>query len=285
MSDRVSSGGGDIEHSVWVKNWGPVPDPNNLPPGVNTINIFEGKIDFVNGKWTIDGLNWTPAQLKAYVDACHAKGIKVKVSLGGAGGQGIYNNTWDQLTPSNVPDVAKGLAQFCKDNNLDGIDFDYEEQKSSAQREQVGQLIRFFKQADPTLQASICTCAGNDGSGNYVWSQYLSEILDASKNPDGSCPVDRIYVMSYDYNMGTSAATLAADEKFMLAWKTLGAKYGIDPAHISIGVDPTDPGMTDADRAAFIKFAYLNGFSTGMWDQMNYNEGSYTQWVFDQYHG
>src|SRR5579859_2387428 len=119
----------DIEHAVWVKNWGTLPDPNNLPQGVNTINIFEGKIDYVNGKWTIDGLIWSPQLLSQYIDACHAKGIAVKVSIGGAGGQAIYNNTWDQLTDSNVQDVAKSLAAFCKANGLDGIDFDYEEQK------------------------------------------------------------------------------------------------------------------------------------------------------------
>jgi hypothetical protein len=269
----------DIEHAVWVKNWGTLPDPNNLPPGVNTINIFEGKIDYVNGKWTIDGLNWPKELLSQYIQACHAKGITVKISIGGAGGQGIYNNTWDQLTDGNVQDVAKGLAQFCKDNNIDGIDFDYEEEKSDAQRKQVGELIRFFKQADPSLHASVCTCAGNNGTSSYSWAQDLAQIMDAAKNPDGSSAVDRIYVMSYDFG----GQNLQDDEKFMLNWKQFAEQYGIGPSQISIGVDPTDPTMSQADKDAFIKFAYQNGFSTGMWDQMDYDEGKYTMWIFNEY--
>lgn len=276
-----------IENSVWVKNWGPFPDPNNLPPGVNTINIFEGKIDFVNGQWIIDGLDWSSAQLTQYIDACHAKGITVKISLGGAGGQAIYNNTWDQLNSSNVAQMGQGLAAFCKQLGVDGIDFDYEEQKSDEQRTLVGQLIGYFKQSNPDLQVSVCTCAGNEGP-NSQWPQYLSQILDAAKATyGGTCPVDRIYVMSYDYSMGSSAATLAADETFMENWATFGAQYGIDPSQISVGVDPTEGncGLTEADRAAYLHFAKEHGFSTAVWDQMDYNEGSYTQWVYDTYEG
>ncbi len=280
----IAVGSPAIEHSVWVKNWGPYPDPKNLPPGVNTINIFEGKLNYVGGKWTIDGLVWTPAQRTAYINACNAGGISVKVSLGGAGGQGIYNNTWDQLTDSNLQAVAQGLVDFCEQNGINGVDFDYEEQKSSQQRKQVGQLIKFFKETNPSLQASVCTCAGNEGP-TYIWPTYLKEILDQTLGSDGKTLVDRVYVMSYDYGMGSSAATLAADERFMLNWISFLQPYGIDPAHISLGFDTTEPAyfLSPTDRAQLVHFAYENGLSTCVWDQMDYNEGAGTSWVFANY--
>ena len=124
MLNSFSSSQLSIEHSVWVKNWGTLPDPQKLPLGVNTINIFEGKIDIENGKWIINGLNWSSNLLNEYTKACHSLNIRVKISLGGAGGQGIYNNTWDQVTDENVEKMGQDLAAFCKQNNLDGIDFD-----------------------------------------------------------------------------------------------------------------------------------------------------------------
>lgn len=275
MSSEIPSGSSNIEHSAWLKDWGESTPPDaSLFNGVNTINIFEGKIDYVNGKWTINGIgNWTTQDLKKFISDCHAKGIAVKVSIGGAGGQAIYNKTWDQLTEGNVNDVAKGLADFCKSMNIDGIDFDYEEQKDSAQRGLVGSLIKDFKEADPSLQASLCTNAGT------TWHDDLKEILDAAKKSDGSNSVDRIYVMSYDFG----GQNLADDKKYMLEWKDVMKSYGIDPAHISIGVDPTDPTMSKDDKEKFIQFARQNGFSTAMWDQMDYKEYNYTKWVYDTY--
>lgn len=285
MIDRTSPNSNDPEHSVWVKNWGPFPDPNHLPPGVNTINIFEGKIDFVNGHWVIDGLDWSAAELTQYINACHAKGITVKISLGGAGGQAIYNNTWDQLSGGNVAQMGKDLAAFCSQLGVDGIDFDYEEQKDDTQRNLVGQLIGYFKQANPSLLASVCTDAGNEGSG-YIWPQYLGQILDAATAIyGGTCPVNQLYVMSYDYSMGSSAATLAADETFMKNWSSFGEKYGIGNSQISVGVDPTENGLTESDRALYLQFAHENGFGTAVWDQIDYNEGDYTWWVYETYEG
>ncbi len=271
--------GGKIENSVWVKSWGPMPDLNKLPPGVNTINLFEGKLDKVNGKWVIDGVGqMTDAQLKAYIAAAHAKGITVKISLGGAGGQGIYNNTWDQMTDGNVQQMGKDLADYCKSIGLDGVDFDYEEQKSQAQRQQVGHLINAFKTADPSLKATVCTDA------DAGWASDLKDILDAAKNPDGSTPVDRLYIMSYDYRFASSAETEQKDEGFMTQWEQFAKQYGMSPSQVSLGTDPTDASMTDADREKLLKFAADHGYGTALWDQCGgYNEGDYTQNVHDIY--
>jgi hypothetical protein len=268
-----------IEHSVWVKNWGPLPDINNLPQGVNTINIFEGKIDLLNGNWIIDGLNWSHDLLGEYTQACHTKDISVKISLGGAGGQSIYNNTWDQLTEGNVLKVGQDLAAFCKENGIDGIDFDYEEEKSSEQRGLVGTLIKAFKEADTTLKTSVCTCPGNDGSANFQWANDLAEIMNAAKMSNGQSAVDRIYVMSYDY----PGRSLQSNESYMLHWKDFGEKFGIDPSHISIGVDPTDTAISIEDQAEYVKFAKQNNFSTAVWDQIDFDEGKYTGQITNEY--
>lgn len=279
MINSISSNANAIEHSVWIKNWGPLPDPTNLPPGVNTINIFEGKINSVNGDWIIDGLNWNPKLLVEYTQACQTKDISVKITLGGAGGQAVYNNTWDQLTTGNVQKMGQDLAHFCKGNGIDGIDFDYEEQKSDEQRALVGELIKNFKASNPDLETSVCTCPGNDKTTKYNWQKYLGQVLDAAKLNDGSSSVDRIYVMSYDY----PGRNIKDDETFMLNWKTFGKQYGIEPNNISIGVDPTDTAISSGDRAGYVKFAKENHFSTAVWDQRDYDEGKCTQQITDEY--
>ncbi|MCH9631911.1 MAG: hypothetical protein S4CHLAM6_02330 [Chlamydiae bacterium] len=279
MINSISPSTSTIEHSVWVKNWGALPDPSKLPPGVNTINIFEGKLDLSNGNWIIDGLNWSHKLLGEYTQACHAKNISVKISLGGAGGQAVYNNTWDQLTAGNVQKMGQDLAHFCKENEIDGIDFDYEEQKSDGQRALVGELIKNFKETNPNLKTSICTSAGNDGTNRYNWQDFLGQILDHSKLDNGHSAVDRIYVMSYDY----PGCNVKDNKSFMLRWKDFGEKYGIDPSHISIGVDPTNTAVSEGDRAAYVKFAKDNSFSTAVWDQKDSDEGKYTQQITDEY--
>ena len=65
--------------------------------------------------------------------------------------------------------------------------------------------------------------------------------------------------------------------------KDFGEKFGIDPNHISIGVDPTDTAISQADRAEYIKYAKHNKFSTAVWDRIDFDEGKYTQQVTDEY--
>ena len=135
MADPVGSsdGGYKIENGTWYLDYRSWTDP--IPEGVNCVNLFEGKLDIVNGQYTIDGLNSLQVnQLKTFIEECHnhVPPIAVKVSLGGAGGQTVYNNTWDQLmnpdgtaNPTAIQGFAAGMASFCHEYGIDGIDFDY----------------------------------------------------------------------------------------------------------------------------------------------------------------
>lgn len=264
----MSSSTGGIENGVWYIDWTTNYNPLEIPKGVTTINLFEGKLDIVNGKYTIDGLNaQRMGKLQAFIDQCHQQGIQVKISLGGAGGQKIYNDTWDQLMGADgkpdqqkIEDFASGMAEFCHTYGIDGIDFDYEEWKSAAQETAVGQLIRQYKedgmgQYGKNFATSVCTNAGF--GPNFPWQEALTNIFNAAKLPDGSSSVDRLYIMSY-------TNSLQDEEKWIGGWANWAkTNYGLDPNQIDVGIDPTSGAY---DYNVFAKWAHENGYSSCMWD-------------------
>src|SRR5262249_38122701 len=63
--------------------------------------------------------------VKALVDAAHAAGTRVLISLGGAGGdQSIVARYADS---SNIPDLAAKLDAFVAAHDFDGVDVDIED--------------------------------------------------------------------------------------------------------------------------------------------------------------
>ncbi len=72
-----------------------------------------------------NGTQWnmgqSDAEVKAIVDAAHAKGVKVLASLGGGGGDGSIFNNW-----GNLDGMVSSLDPFLTRLNLDGADIDIE---------------------------------------------------------------------------------------------------------------------------------------------------------------
>ncbi len=260
-----------IENGTWEVDWKLYGDQilDNIPQGVNMVNVFVGGFDASN-KFQIDSRsdfdkvippssryydpkNPKETYLQKFVEECHAKGIAVKMSLGGSGGW--CGNTWDVLNSQGVQFCADTLVAFCKANHLDGVDFDFEEwnQPNQAALEQkVGALIKEVKNQDPSLQTSLCTNAGF-----ATWKEHIQNILDASKDSSGHCGIDRLYIMSY-YD------PLQKEESAVGQWaKWLETTYHFSPSQISVGIDNVDSHAYDITE--FAKWAKSQGYSTCYW--------------------
>lgn len=236
-----------VENGVWYldyTSW----DPDKIPKGVNMVNLFVSGLD-----GQLEGFS-DPQKLKDFVAACHAQGIEVKMSIGGHGGK--YDNCWDELNGQNTSEVAKRLVDFCHEYDLDGIDFDYEENQPGGDKTQqetyVGQLIKSFKEQDPNLLASLCTCA--DPS---AWKAPAEIILDQTKDSSGKSMIDHLYIMSY---VGTTKNV----EQWASGWEDILKEYQLPSNATTIGI-ASNPGY---DVDAIAKYAAEKGFSTMVW---NYN--------------
>ncbi len=258
---------GTIENGCWYIDWtswgfGGYP----VPQGVNDVNIFVGNMSLdANGKPVIGGFGaMSEESMNAFIQACHAQGISVKLSIGGST-SGMYGRCWDVLTKDNVDSFAQALVDYCHTHGADGVDFDFEEFSSATDHPEiqtlVGTLIKDFKNKDPKLQTSLCT---NAGFGPYFpWQGIVENVLNAASTTDPttgkvSCAVDRMYIMSY-YN------TLSDEETWVTGWANwLGSTYNFTPAQISVGLDDTDAHAYDIE--AFAAWAASQGFSTCYWE-------------------
>lgn len=260
-----------VENGTWYIDWTSWNYP--IPQGVNTVNIFCGNMHLdVNGNPVIDGfgtMSQNTAAMDSFIQACHAKGITVKISIGGSGGS--YDNCWDVLTNSNVQGFAQALNNFCTQNGLNGVDFDCEEftsaQDKPAQQALVGTLIKDFKTLNPTMHTSLCTNAGF--GPNYPWQGIVQNILNAATttNPTtgkSTCAVDRLYIMSY-FN------AMSDEQGWITGWANwLKANYNFSPSQITVGLNSASQAY---NVSAFASWAASQGYSTSYWD---YDPGNQT---------
>lgn len=278
------------ENSTWVEDWTNNLDTQTyiqaLPMGVNTINVFVGQLDHdSSGNPLIDGYSEdtpgrpagigafpTVAALTDFITQCKAKGITVKLSIGGASGTG-FGNSWNNLTSANVSAYAQALVNFCQTTGADGIDFD-DEFEVNANATLAGMLAAEFKNLAPNLKTSFCVFAGINSSGpeHQIDSIFLQNAVTSS----GTSAIDRVYVMCY-----YDGATLAENEQFMLLWKTwLQQNYSFSASQISAGLDPNDSNTSPSNGSmtTWVKFAAQNGFSTAIWDQLGVNDYISNNW-------
>lgn len=272
-----------IENGTWYIDWTSFDFP--IPEGVDVVNIFVGEIQQnADGTYKIGGFdNMTPEKLREFIQKCHEKGIKVKLSLGGSEA-GRYGATWDKVLDGNhdinmdaIKEIAKAMADACgpydPENNpnglgADGVDFDFEEWDRPYQEnleKGVGKLIQEFKKltdhmtdanGNPRhIEATLCS---NAGFG--TWKDHIENILD----PDGTgeTVVDRLYLMTYYRSAGEELEDVKR-------WtKELEEKYNFSHAQIGIGIDTFDgphQGGYDDYLREMAEFAKENGYSTEFW--------------------
>jgi hypothetical protein len=245
-----------IENSCWYITWTSWTFP--IISNVNMINLFVGEFTIQADESVLVGGfgNATNALIDQLVSEATAKGIGVKISLGGGGGS--YDNIWNVITADNVQSIANALVTFCQTHKLAGVDFDIEMFTSGTDRTNLqtlcGNLIKLFKLGDPTLQTSLCVNAGFGDS--YPWEGCAENIINGTLNNGQTC-LDRVYIMSY-YN------PLPDEQNWILGWYGwLNYNYDFTSSRISVGIDNTDSNAYNI--STFAAWAKSNGFGTAYW--------------------
>lgn len=143
-SDPDDTGGGDAcvdDHRVvaFLANWTECPTAEQLAQYSHVVIAFAVTYTYDPGGnicdetctiGPVDGCLGTP--LPDLVGQLHDAGIEVLVSFGGAGMGGIWEGTCGQMTKcwdhciDQVDSLAAQLTGIVADNDLDGVDIDYE---------------------------------------------------------------------------------------------------------------------------------------------------------------
>jgi len=152
-----------------------------LPNWAGSFASWATKVDFnkmthlllafatVSGGTNFD-LGAQASDVQTLTAAAHAKGVKVLVSIGGAGGDSSIISAYGNM--SNVAPLVANLDSMCKSMNLDGVDVDLEQgtQMTSSTNYPafVNQLISTFhaegKLVTSALAQYIVQDAGSDAT-------------------------------------------------------------------------------------------------------------------------
>lgn len=143
-SDTSGDGGGQAcvdDHRVvaYLANWSECPSAAQLAQYSHVVIAFA-----VSYTWTPDGNLCDPGCAISQVEGCngtalvdlvpqlHDAGVEVLVSLGGAAMGGIWEGTCGEMTKcwdacvDQVDGVVEQLTDIVAENDLDGVDIDYE---------------------------------------------------------------------------------------------------------------------------------------------------------------
>jgi chitinase len=167
---------------------------------------------FVSGttsnNWSMDD-GQSDADVKALVDAAHAKGVKVLASLGGGGGDQTviaqYKNS------GNIPTFVANLDTFVAAHDFDGVDIDIEDGANLGANYSafVDAVVKKLRPEGKLVTAAV--------------AQYLQDSMSDTTLHD----FDFVNVMIYsNYNDSVSAMTYYAQQKSVPATQVvLGAGF------------------------------------------------------------
>lgn len=140
-------------------------------------------------------------QLSSFVAAAKENNVKILVSVGGA----VYPGKAERVFTSVISDDTKrktlvtSIDNFVRENELDGIDIDYEELVgggATVDNTETNKLLPFYTELREALPGvSLISSAV---SGGYGWAAYHFRDIAESMSE----VLDFISVMSYD-NLGT----------------------------------------------------------------------------------
>ena len=271
-----------IQHVAYAEDWSSDLDTqayiDSLSRGITTLNVFVGQLDS-NGQ--IDGFSTdtpgTPAgtgafkntaELTDFITKLKAKGISVKLSIGGQAGT-AFGNSWNNLTDTNLQTYADSLAALCKTTGADGIDFD-EEMADTTVAARAGKLAALLNAEAPDLSLTYCVFMGNNDHDHPGMDANRAFLLNAVK-ADGTSVIDHVFTMPYEDGLSESD-----NEIKMMDWALwLENNLHMSASQLSAGVDPTDPNTSESDGSLqkWVLFAKQNGFSTSIWDNANNGSG------------
>ncbi|MCH9613325.1 MAG: hypothetical protein SP1CHLAM54_03240 [Chlamydiia bacterium] len=227
-------------NGVWYPTWRTVQtEVPPVPEHIDLVNVFVGELSETTGVSGLQSAFADDELFTSFIKACHGKNIAVMVSVGGHGG--LYDNTWDQLTSSNISNYALALANYCKKYKLDGIDFDWEpDTYTEDQGQLVGQLIKAFK-ATSSLKTSLCTNSATS------WQEQAGWVF---KEADSS--IDYLNIMAY--------YPLSLMQPYIKSWETWVQGYGMSKTGVVAGMLSSATDLGD-----FAAWDFDQGISTGLW--------------------
>ena len=221
--------------------------------GLQTVDLsfvaFSADLQSVGGIQFNNDPATNQVMMAYFIEAAHAKGMEVKVSVGGASGQPFPSQS-DPNYQQKISAMIQSMAQFLKDNHIDGLDVDNEDLDPNTAQGQIDFIkgIRSDMGADFKMSYTVEGCFAASES-------YYKQILQAVL-PD----LDGVNLMAYDvfwsgYKFQDDIAMLES--------------FGIPASKIMLGVFPvgTSAGQTPAQIQAMAEYAKENGLQ-GMfyWD-------------------
>ncbi|KAF5727419.1 putative Chitinase 1 precursor [Tripterygium wilfordii] len=218
-----------------------------INPNVDFHFILSFAIDYdtssspspTNGKFNVfwDSDNLSPSQVSSIKNQ-HSN-VKVGLSLGGdsvANGYAYFNPS---SVDSWVSNAVSSLTDIIKQNNLDGIDIDYEHFKADPDTfaECIGRLITTLKNNGVISFASIAPFDDDQVQSHYqaLWKSYGHLI-------------DYVNFQFYAYDQGTTV------DQFMNYFKTQSSNYNGGKVLVSFisdgsgGLSPSDGFFTACHR-------------------------------------
>jgi len=268
------------------------------PTSINNIDL--AKVTHVNIAFANPDANGnlipdygTTGNISTVVTACHNKGVKVFMSLGGGGASGTnYHNLLSNST--NINNFVAKIVSFATTYNLDGIDIDIEGGILDGSIVTAAQYQSFVTTLGPALHAQnkLMSTALGTWFGNYVtntaaqaydWINMMS--YDKCGSWSGPCQHSPYTMATDDYSYwlgkGVSSSKLIVGVPFYgYGWGTY-ANDGIgycDIVNTYSGAENTDQIGSGSD------VIYYNGIAT-IKQKANYalqNAGGIMIWELTQ---
>ncbi|MFL5728503.1 MAG: MBG domain-containing protein [Cytophagaceae bacterium] len=166
----------------------------NYPAGINSVDLTKLthiNIAFANpnAAGTLIPADGTNADVTTIVNACHAKNVKVFISIGGAGAPGA---TYQNLLSSaaNINSFVTKLVSYTTTYNLDGIDVDIE-----------GDVLDGTTVTAAQYQTFVTSLATALHAQNKLMSAALATWFGSYVTKTAAAQFDWIGIMSYDNAM------------------------------------------------------------------------------------
>jgi hypothetical protein len=152
-------------------------------------------------------------ELNELVRKAHSDGVDVSISLGGW----LSDNTFSPMAanPDSRANFIQQLVEFCLDNNLDGVDLDWEPVRTESDVENYSLLIKELREAlnphGKLLSISVL-------AGHHDIRPWAAEYLD--------------WVAVMAYELGYPHSTFEDSKQYLNFW----ADYGIPRDMLLLGV-------------------------------------------------
>ncbi len=245
--------------------------PNNIT-SVDLNKVTHINIAFANpnGTGTLTGV--TNAQATTIVNACHAKGVKVFISMGGAGAPGatyagLVNNT------TNINNFVTKIMAFVTTNNLDGVDVDIEGDVLDGTTVTATQYQNFVtalgtalhaqsKQMSAALATWFATNVTNTAAAQFDWIGLMS--YDQCGPWSGPCQHSPLSLAQSDFTYWNTTKAVPAS-KLVVGVPFYGYGWGIYDVGDEIGycdIISAHPGAENANQVgAAPDVIYYNGLA------------------------